>query len=66
MVRVHFVMDCVLSKPEGDGEKRLRWTTRSPSDVVTLNTDFNESLERARVSLQRNLNILENMPSGIT
>jgi hypothetical protein len=64
LLRMHLVLDCVVSKLEGDTKKRLCWTTRSSSDIVTKNSNIGRSIEKSRINIQRNLDMLQSMPSG--
>ena len=66
LLRFHLVLEAVISKPDGDFTKRSRWTTRSVSEVISTDSKFFDIVEKARVNLQRNLNILHATPSGIT
>jgi hypothetical protein len=64
LLRMHLVLDCVVSKVEGDTEKQIRWTTRSSSEIVTKNSDIDRTIEKSRINIQRNLDLLQSMPSG--
>ena len=61
----HFVLDCVLAKPETENQlKRMRWTSRSVSEKINLKSDIQLCVERGRVKLQHSLDTLLHMPSG--
>jgi hypothetical protein len=34
LLRVHLVLECVISKVDGESTKRIRWVTRSTSDII--------------------------------
>jgi hypothetical protein len=61
---MHLVLDCVISKVDGESTECLRWTTRSTSDIITKNIDLDRAVEKSRLNIQRNLDILHSMPSG--
>jgi hypothetical protein len=64
LLRVHLVLECVISKVDGENTKRIRWATRSTSDIITKNTNLERTIEKSRLNIQRNLDILHAMPSG--
>ena len=64
VIRGHFVLECIISKPGEHGEKRLRWSTRSSSEVITSTSKIDRCINRWRVNVQRNLDKLMYIPSG--
>ena len=64
VIKMHFVLECVIAKPDGHSEKRIRWQTRSVNEKITRQSVLLKSIERHRVNIQRNLDMLQNMPSG--
>ena len=64
VIRGYFVLECVISKPEEKGVKRIRWSTRSCSEVLTSTSKISSTIDRWRVNIQRNLDKLTYVPSG--
>ena len=65
ILNFHFVLNCILAKPESDNYvKRIGYSARSQTEKISRASDIKSSILRGCVKLQQGLDTLSHTPSG--